>query len=236
MEILHIENTFSVIIHKIFTNVEKSSARNSRRSSRGFGFALVNLRITNWVPSSPIPHKYSNTSCVDTCESIGRSTSPCGYMTNADKCRQMSTNVHKCPGVSKPPGRTKRSSKCLGQMSAVIGQDYQFWVATAMINDWNHRLVLKTSDMWTTGQETWHRTHPNAQDKSVAPVSAILTMKRCSTSSSWRAAAGQDGGQVRKATMHLNKLSRYVMLWTLVTIPIVFICIGDWLILQMHLG
>ena len=152
------------------------------------------------------------------------------------KCRQMSTNVHKCPGVSKQPGRTKRSSKCLGQMSAVIGQDYQFWVATAMINDWNHRLVLKTSDMWTTGQETWHRTHPNAQDKSVAPVSAILTMKRCSTSSSWRAAAGQDGGQVRKTTMHLNKLSRYVMLWTLVTIPIVFICIGDWLILQMHLG
>ena len=116
MEILHIENTFSVIIHKIFTNVEKSSARNSRRSSRGFGFALVNLRITNWVPSSPIPHKYSNTSCVDTCESIGRSTSPCGYMTNADKCRQMSTNVHKCPGVSKQPG----------QMSAVIGQDISF--------------------------------------------------------------------------------------------------------------
>ena len=128
MEILHIENTFSVIIHKIFTNVEKSSARNSRRSSRGFGFALVNLRITNWVPSSPIPHKYSNTSCVDTCESIGRSTSPCGYMTNADKCRQQ--QVSRCV-------KTTRANKVVVQVCGtnVCGDRPRLSVLSGNCND-----------------------------------------------------------------------------------------------------
>ena len=154
MEILHIENTFSVIIHKIFTNVEKSSARNSRRSSRGFGFALVNLRITNWVPSSPIPHKYSNTSCVDTCESIGRSTSPCGYMTNADKCRQMSTSVQVFQNnQGEQSGRPSVWDKCLRWSAKIISFEWQLQWSMTGITGWypKHQTCKQLAKKLDTG-------------------------------------------------------------------------------------